>query len=155
MTFNQEWEQLKKDASDRLQLASAGVTKGDNGRGELRSSRTAWNQASQGVGSVIGIMRSAVGGLTEGQRGAGGGDAAMEGLLSAVTQGSVYRSWQRKIELLHRECDELKGKLEKSGNAFYYTDSAIKDAFTEQQTRPDEKPDTGRPAPGEGGQSRW
>ncbi|MFE6778671.1 hypothetical protein [Streptomyces sp. NPDC057702] len=155
MTFDQEWAELTGEASARLRLAGAGEPGGAGAQGELRQSRRAWSQAAEGVRAVGGDLRAAVGGLSEGQRGAGGADAAVAGLLSATVQASVFQSWKHKVELMRRECDEVRGKMTKAAQAYYQTNDEIKDAFEKRDTTSDDRPEIGRPTPGEGGQSRW
>lgn len=98
-----------------------------------------------------GDLRTAVSGLSEGQHGAGSGDAGVTGLLSATAQGSVFRSWKRKVELMQRECDDVQGKMEKAAQSYYRTDDAVKDAFKSRDAAPDDQPEVCR----QGGQSRW
>lgn len=152
MTFQQEWAEIKGETATRLRLASS---EGEGGDGQLRQSKRAWSQASAGIREVAGDLRSAFGGLSAGQDGAGGGEASVVGLLSATVQRSVYESWKRKVELLQRECGDVQGKMSKAAQLYYQTDHAIKDAFTGRPPAEGEQAGVGRPTPGEGGQSRW
>ncbi|GAA4702714.1 hypothetical protein GCM10023324_66980 [Streptomyces youssoufiensis] len=155
VTFDQEWAELKGEASTRLRLASADGPGGGDAQGQLRQSQRAWSQASEGVRAVRGDLRTAMSGLSEEQRGTGSGDAGVTGLLSATAQRSVFQLWKRKVELMQRECDDVQGKMEKAAQSYYRTDDAVKDAFKSRDAAPDDQPGVGRPTPGEGGQSRW
>ncbi|MFJ5678602.1 hypothetical protein [Streptomyces sp. NPDC093097] len=138
MTFEEEWAELKKETSVRMNLTGAGGEgpSPGGGKGDLLSPRQVWNQGSQAVGSVHVNLKAALRALETKQDGVVSGGNGLAGLRSASSQLSVYRSWQQRLDLVSRECEELKGKLQKSGDAFYKTDEAIKDAFQEQKSMP-------------------
>ncbi|MFB6572541.1 MULTISPECIES: hypothetical protein [Streptomyces] len=138
MTFEEEWAELKHENSVRMNLAGAGGEdwSSGGGQGDLRSSRQAWSQGSQAVGSVHVNLKAALRDLETKQDGIVSGSSGVDGLRSVASQLSVYQSWQQRLDLVSRECEELKDKLQKSGDAFYKTDEAIKEAFQEQKTTP-------------------
>lgn len=139
MSFDEEWAGLKADASARLQLAGAGDDPGwATGRdgGGLKTAKSPWTRASTGVGEVRGSLGSALGTLTDEQKGAGTGDAGVDGFTSTAAQHSVYNSWKTRLDLVGRECEELRDKLAKAGNDHYKNDQAIGDAFRETRTKP-------------------
>ncbi|MFE1175297.1 hypothetical protein [Streptomyces sp. NPDC058773] len=135
MTFEAEWAELKRESSVGVKPAGAG---GENwgsqgGEGDLRSARQAWSKGARALGSLHVNLKGALRQLEGKQHGAGSG---VEGLRSTASHLSAYHSWQRRIDLVSRECEELKGKLQKAGDAFYKTDAAISEAFQEQRTVP-------------------
>ncbi|MFE7318493.1 hypothetical protein ACFU7T_36150 [Streptomyces sp. NPDC057555] len=138
MTFEEEWAELKRETSVRMNLAGIGGDDSSSGGGQadLRSSQQVWNQGSQEVGSVHVNLKAALRDLEAKQHGVASGSSGVDGLRSVASQLSVYQSWQQRLDLVSRECEELKDKLQKSGNAFYKTDEAIKDAFQEQKSAP-------------------
>lgn len=152
MTFDAEWAELKRESSVRMRLAGAGGAgwNAGGGEGDLRSSRQVWNKGAQALGSVHVNLKSALRELESKQHGAGKGSSGVEGLRSAASYHSAYQSWQRRLDLVSRECDELMDKLKKSGDAFYKTDAAIREAFHRQKTTPAKEPGTGRTAQGRG-----
>lgn len=144
MTFESEWAQIKRDTSVHMSLASADGEPGDpfssqSGQGELHASREAWEKASEAVGSVQANLKTALGELEKKQDGLVG----QGGLESTGAHAAVHRSWRRKLDLVGRECGELKDKLAKSGDAYYKSEDAIKAAFQAQQTKPTEDPPSG------------
>ena len=148
MSFESEWAEIKRDTSARMNLNSTnGKTEAPfSGQGELQASKQAWSNASEGIGTVQSNLKTALGELEAKQQGVKSGGAGMEGLASAAAYADVYRSWQRKLDLISRECGELKDKLQKSGDAYYKGEVAIQQAFQEQKTLPIEDSPTGGPA---------
>ncbi|MFF8789988.1 hypothetical protein [Streptomyces sp. NPDC015125] len=148
MTFEAEWAEIKRESSARMSLASAGGEGWslDGGTGDLRSSRQAWSRGAQAVGSLRENLKSALSAL-ESRHDVGGSEA--EGLRSIASHLSAYQSWQRRLDLVSRECNELKDKLQKTGDAFYKTDAAIGEAFHEQMTVPVKRPGAGTHGRGE------
>ncbi|MGH3311325.1 MAG: hypothetical protein ACRDP3_12185 [Streptomyces sp.] len=102
------------------------------------------------MGEIQQAMKSADRMLQDGQAGVGKGDAGVDGLASTAAQRSVLRSWERRLDLVARECAELKGKLEKAGDDHYKNDSDVRAAFKEQLTKPREH----EPQP-HGSDRRW
>ncbi|MFJ5591005.1 hypothetical protein ACIQCG_14740 [Streptomyces noursei] len=152
MTFEEEWAELKRETSVRMNLAGAGREdwSSEGGQGDLRSSRQVWNQSSQAVGSVHVNLQAALRDLETKQDGVLSGSSGVDGLRSVASQLSVYRSWQQRLDLVSRECEELKDKLQKSGDAFYKTDEAIKNALQEQKTMPRNGASIGNSSKGKG-----
>ncbi|MFF2811810.1 hypothetical protein ACFVT2_32485 [Streptomyces sp. NPDC058000] len=152
MTFEEEWAELKGETSVRMNLAGTGGEgwSSGGGQGDLRSSPQVWSQGSQAVGSVHVNLKAALRDLETKQDGVVSGSSGVDGLRSGASQLSVFQSWQQRLDLVSRECEELKDKLQKSGNAFYKTDEAIKDAFQEQKTTPKSGAGNGNSSEGRG-----
>ncbi|WP_208882770.1 hypothetical protein [Streptomyces armeniacus] len=137
--------------SVRTSLASAG-NGGDGGPwGSMKSDKTLWTGASDGVGSLQGTLKKGTAKLTEHQAGLGASDRTVTGFLTGSAQMTVYESWERYLDLISRECGELKGKLEKAGDDHYKNEEAIKHAFEQQQTKPVESDPGGGGHPSTGG----
>lgn len=151
MTFEADWAELKRESSARTSRAGAGGEgwNSDGGAGDLRSSRQAWSRSAQAVGSLRGNLKSALRALESRHDVGGSGGSEAEGLRSVASHLSAYQSWQRRLDLVSRECDELKDKLQKTGDAFYKTDAAIGEAFHEQKTVPVKRPGAGSHGRGE------
>ncbi|MCT2592066.1 hypothetical protein LHJ74_19530 [Streptomyces sp. N2-109] len=105
--------------------------------GGMKSDRELWTSASEGVNSLHQSLKRATAQLDEQQAGLGAGTAPVTGLTSGTAQLAAYRSWERYLRLLGRECAELTGKLHKAGNDHYKNDQATGHAFAEQLTRPE------------------
>ncbi|MCZ0976050.1 hypothetical protein O1L55_41820 [Streptomyces albulus] len=138
MTFEEEWAELKRETSVRMSLASTGGEGGSSGggQGNLRSSRQVWHKGAQAVGSLQTNLKAALRELESRHDTAGSAASGVGGLRSAVSHLSAYQSWQRRLDLVSRECEELRDKLQKSGDAFYKSDAEIGQAFHEQKTVP-------------------
>ncbi|MFB6607873.1 hypothetical protein [Streptomyces noursei] len=138
MTFEEEWAELKRDASVRMSLASTDGEGGSSGSGQgnLRSSRPVWHKGAQAVGSLQTNLKAALRELESKHDTAGGAASGVDGLRSAASHLSAYQSWQRRLDLVSRECEELRDKLQKSGDAFYKSDAEIGAAFREQKAAP-------------------
>ncbi|MEW1660624.1 hypothetical protein [Streptomyces sp. NPDC093707] len=137
MTFEEEWAELKRETAVRMNLASAvGENRNSGGQGTLRSSRQVWHKGAQVVGSLQTNLKAALRELESKQDGAGSGAGGVDGLRSAASHLSAYQSWQRRLDLVSRECEELKGKLQKSGDSFYKSDAEVGEAFREQKSLP-------------------
>ncbi|GGX48206.1 hypothetical protein [Streptomyces noursei] len=138
MTFEEEWAELKRETSVRMNLASTGGEGGSSGggQGNLRSSRQVWHKGAQAVGSLQTNLKAALRELESKHDTAGGAVGGVDGLRSASSHLSAYQSWQRRLDLVSRECEELRDKLQKSGDAFYKSDAEIGEAFREQKSVP-------------------
>ncbi|RXS85334.1 hypothetical protein EST92_08325 [Streptomyces sp. TM32] len=146
MTFEEEWAELKRENSVRMNLAgTGGASWNSGGQGTLRSSRQVWHKGAQGVGSLQTNLKAALRELESKQDGAGSGNRGVDGLRSTASHFSAYQSWQRRLDLVSRECEELRDKLQKSGDAFYTSDGAISEAFREQKTVPMKSAGAGHP----------
>ncbi|MER6047259.1 hypothetical protein ABT168_07275 [Streptomyces sp. NPDC001793] len=137
MTFEEEWAELKRETSVRMNLAGTGGESWNSGsQGTLRSSREVWHKGAQAVGSLQTNLKAALRELESKHDTAGSGASGVDGLRSAASHLSAYQSWQRRLDLVSRECEELRDKLQKSGDAFYKSDAEIGEAFHEQKTVP-------------------
>ncbi|MFH8554426.1 hypothetical protein [Streptomyces celluloflavus] len=138
MTFEAEWAELKRESSVRMRLAGAGGKNWNSsgGQGTLRSSQQVWREGAQAVGSLQTNLKAALRELESKHDAADSGASGVGGLRSAVSHLSAYQSWQRRLDLVSRECEELREKLQKSGDAFYKSDAGIGEAFREQKTMP-------------------
>src|SRR5690606_20911262 len=127
VSIESEWAEIKRDTSARMSLNSAnGQAEAPfSGLGELQGSKHARSNASEGIGAVQSNLKTALGELEAKQLSVKSSGAGMEGLASAAAYADVYRSWQRKLDLVSRECGELKDKLQKSGDAYYKGEAAI------------------------------
>lgn len=133
------------------------VTTGSGGSGGMSSDRKLWSRAGADVQSLHGNVKKAVGQLDEGQKGFSANATAVTGFVTGAEQMSVHRTWDRYLDLIRRETDELAGKLEKAGDDHYKNEEGIEAAFKQQQTKPEESrpahgghPSTGgRPTQGE------
>ncbi|MDT3396820.1 hypothetical protein RKE29_09220 [Streptomyces sp. B1866] len=155
MSFGAEWTEGRGQEPGRMNLAGVdGGTGGSpGGTGRLRSTHQAWRGAAEGVGEARVNLRKAEGELARRLTHQGGG-AGAEGLASVASHRSVHQSWLRRLDLVGRECEELKDKLRKAADAYYKTDGAIKEAFQEQRTTPQESSGR-RPHQGPGGETAW
>lgn len=130
---------------------------GSGGSGGLSSDRKLWSGAGEDVRSLQGSLKKAVGRLDDGQKGFSANATVVTGFLTGAEQMSVHETWERYLDLIHRETGELAGKLEKAGDDHYKNDEAVEDAFMQQQTKPEDPRSThgghpsagGRPAQGE------
>lgn len=136
MTFDEEWAQLKADAVTRMKLAAAGEG-GGSGDGDLKTSKLAWNKAATSINELRGDLKKATVKLDDGQTGLGPGDNTVTGFVTGSAQIGVYRTWQRYLDLVGRECGEVAGKLRHVGNDLYKNDQAITEAFNRQITKPE------------------
>ncbi|MFI6205639.1 hypothetical protein ACIBAI_04480 [Streptomyces sp. NPDC051041] len=128
-----EWERLKAAAAERQsadtrlnsvtsgQGAAGGGGSGNSGR--LRSSKSAWNRAGQGVGSLQEDIGKAMTKLEDGQKGLTDG----AGCLTTAAQREVYGSWERYVKRVSGRCGKLAGIMEKVGSDLLKTDEAIRD----------------------------
>ncbi|MBW1600096.1 hypothetical protein [Streptomyces sp. JJ38] len=148
-TLVQESEPRGSATEVHTSLASAdgswNSTAGPNGGGpSLRSATKLWTTAAEGVGSLRDNLRTGITRLDEGQKGMSAGDRTATGLLTGSAQATVHDSWDRYLDLIKREADELGDKLTKAGNDHYKNEEATAAAFRQQQTKPEE------PGPGSG-----
>ncbi|WP_405678182.1 hypothetical protein OG292_28100 [Streptomyces sp. NBC_01511] len=148
MTFDEEWAQLKAEAATRMNLAAAGDG-GGSGDGDLKTSKAAWSRAATSIAELRGDLKKATVKLDDGQAGLGGSDNTVTGFVTGSAQTGVYQTWWRYLNLVGRECGEVAGKLRHVGNDLYKNDQAIREAFNQQVTKPEEPvPGGGHPSTG-------
>ncbi|MFI0976124.1 hypothetical protein ACH4SP_03740 [Streptomyces sp. NPDC021093] len=120
----EEWEQLKATTAEqhttRMQLnqVDPGVA-GDTGT--LVSNKAAWAKAGQDIGSFQEGISTALGKLSEGQKGL----VADAGCETAGAQKEVHDSWEAYVKSVSGRCGKLAGLLEKIGNDQVKTDQAV------------------------------
>ncbi|MEU7178460.1 MULTISPECIES: hypothetical protein [Streptomyces] len=138
MTFEEEWAELKRESSVRMDLASAGSESQNSGGGQgtLRSSQQVWHKGAKAMESLQTNLKAALRELESKQEGVGSGHSGVDGLRSTASHLGAHQSWQRRLDLVSRECEELRGKLQKSGDSFYKSDAEVGEAFHEQKTLP-------------------
>lgn len=136
MTFDEEWAQLKADAATRMNLATADGR--DSGDGDLKTSKVAWSKAATSVAELRGDLKKATVKLDDGQTGLRPSDNTVTGFVTGSAQFGVYRTWQRYLNLVGRECGEVAGKLRHAGNDLYKNDQAIQEAFNQQVAKPED-----------------
>lgn len=147
-SFDEEWAQIKQDVSGQMQLAGAGEDEwGDSS--ELASSRKAWTSAAEGVRGLRSSLRTAKSTLDTKTEGSGG--AGSEGFWCSVSLGQLLTSWGDQLDLIGRECGEFAGKLEKAGSDHYANDEAVRDAFKEQLSKPQDSAYPQGRGPAQGG----
>ena len=119
-----EWEQLKTAAANRhsahIQLNH--VPSAPGGPGTLVSNKPAWSKAGQAVGSLSGSISTALGKLTDGQKGL----VAETGCQTSGAQKEVHDSWDRYVKAVSGRCGRLSDLLDKVGNDQLKTDEAVK-----------------------------
>ncbi|GJF19081.1 MULTISPECIES: hypothetical protein [Streptomyces] len=126
-----EWEQLKAAAAERQSAhmrlnqlpdgqGGAGGTYGPPS-GRLRSDKSAWSKAGEGLEELRTNIGKALTKLEESQTGLGKASA----FLTAAAQKGVFDSWQRRVKDIDELCDGLAGVLEKTGSDQLRTDQAI------------------------------
>ncbi|MFH9731396.1 hypothetical protein [Streptomyces sp. NPDC017260] len=128
-----EWEQLKAAAVERqsahMQLNQLPADQGGSGEGgaygppsgKLRSDKSAWSKAGEGLGEVQTNIGKALSKLGASQTGLDEGSA----FLTAAAQKGVFDSWERRVKDIDEWCEGLAGVLEKTGNDQLRTDQAI------------------------------
>jgi hypothetical protein len=128
-----EWEQLKAAAAERqstrMQLNQLPADQGGTGgggtygppSGRLRSDKSAWSEAGEGLGELKTSIGKALTKLEESQTGLDKGSAC----LTAAAQKAVFDSWERRVNDIDEWCAGLAGVLEKTGNDQLRTDQAI------------------------------
>ncbi|MCZ7416340.1 MULTISPECIES: hypothetical protein [unclassified Streptomyces] len=151
-TLIQGSEPRDAGAEVHLSLASADGPGNDTsgpagGPPSLKSGTKLWNTASEGVGALRGNLGTAITRLDESQNGMSTGDKAATGFLTGSAQSTVHHSWDRYLDLIRREADELGDKLTKAGNDHYKNEEATAAAFRQQQTRPVESGPGSAPPP--------
>ncbi|WP_438293282.1 hypothetical protein [Streptomyces sp. HUAS TT7] len=139
-SFEEEWAQLKRDAT-AMRLASA--AQADVGTADVKVSRAAWTSAGRAVGELAGDVKKALGSLDQGQQGLATGG----GVDSAAAQAEVYQSWKTYLDKVSGRCSKLQGGLERAGNDLFLTDKAIEGIFDEMGKQYED-------TPGVGGQGR-
>ncbi|WP_063731035.1 hypothetical protein [Streptomyces sp. RTd22] len=134
-TFEAEWAQMKREASGEtgMSLASADTKPnwGQGGSGGVRSSKSAWTAAGEGVGKLRGNIRTALTKLEEEQSGLGAGSETGGGIECAVAQREIYRSWKRYLKGVSGKCGTFQDRLEKAGDHHYKNDAAIEREFSQ------------------------
>ncbi|MBQ0828646.1 hypothetical protein [Streptomyces tagetis] len=130
----EEWEQLKAAAAERqsahTQLNQLPADQGGTSpsatygppSGRLRSDKTAWSKAGEGLGELRTGMGKALKKLEDAQTGLDKKGA----FLTATAQLGVFDSWERRAKDIGEWCDGLAGVLEKTGNDQLRTDEAIR-----------------------------
>ncbi len=128
-----EWEQLKAAAAERqsahMQLNQLPTERGGGGggvtygppSGRLRSDKSAWSKAGEGVSELRTNLGRALIELEDSQTGL---DKTSAFLTAAAVKG-VFDSWERRVRDIDEWCDGLAGVLEKTGNDQLRTDQAI------------------------------
>ncbi|MGD9482159.1 hypothetical protein WDH52_02690 [Streptomyces sp. TRM70308] len=124
------------EAATSLASADAGW-KETGAPGGLKSDTELWSGAAEGVSALRGTVKKAIDQLSDGQKGLGAGDEAVTGLITGSAQLGVYRTWERYLDLLGRECGELSDKLRKAGSDHYGNEEATRAAFQRQLTKPE------------------
>ncbi|MEV7792600.1 hypothetical protein AB0O68_11520 [Streptomyces sp. NPDC087512] len=128
-----EWEQLKTAVAERgpahMQLNQLPADQGGTGAGgthgppsgRLRSDKSAWSKAGEGLGELRTNLGKALTKLEESQTGLAKGSAS----LAVGAQKGVFDSWKRRVKDIDEWCEGLAGVLEKTGNDQLRTDQAI------------------------------
>jgi hypothetical protein len=144
----EEWEQLKAAAEEQqsahmrlnqLPADQGGTTSsGTYGppAGKLRSDKTVWSKAGEGVGDLRDNVGKALTKLEDKQTGLD----RETGCLTAAAQQSVHDSWRRRLEDVSELCDGLAGVLKKTGNDQLRTDAAIKAEIAGLRVTSDDAP---------------
>ena len=146
----EEWEELKATAverhSTRMRLNQLPADQGGSGTsspsapsGKLRSDKSAWSKAGEGVGDLRDNTGRALAKLEHGQTGLGQGSEC----LTAAAQKGVYDSWERRLKDVAELCDGLAGVLEKTGNDQLRTDEAIRAEIAKLKVHSEETPASG------------
>ncbi|POX41812.1 hypothetical protein C3486_07670 [Streptomyces sp. Ru73] len=124
MSFDHEWAQLKRGSAAGVRLDSTAAPAA-GGQGGLKSSKSAWTKAGEGVGSLQGSIGKALSELEGGRKGLG----KDSGCLTAAAQRDVHESWERYVRDVRKRCSALQEVLQKTGDHFYKNDEATKGAF--------------------------
>ncbi|MFJ1645524.1 hypothetical protein [Streptomyces sp. NPDC088258] len=139
-SFETEWAQLKQDAATRtaLRLASAeGATGGSSG--DVRSKRSAWTAAANGVGELRTGTAEARTALGKGQEGLG----TEAGVESAAAQAVVFRSWDAYLTKVSGRCTAITEQLRKAGGDLHGNDEAVKQEFDRLKAAYEDTPAVG------------
>ncbi|MGW1808300.1 hypothetical protein [Streptomyces sp. NPDC002078] len=119
-----EWEQLKASAANRhgAHMELNHVPSDPGGSGTLVSNKPAWSKAGQAVGSLTGSITTALGKLTDGQKGL----VTETDCQTSGAQKEVHDSWDRYVKAVSGRCTRLSELLEKVGNDLLKTDESVK-----------------------------
>lgn len=136
MSFETEWAQCKRQASENIETQTNLAHAADDGsRAEttspspnVRSSKAAWTTASESVGGLCKNIRTALNNLEDGQKGLGNGDQA-GATQSGPAQRDVYASWKRYLEDVSGRCDTLRGRMAKAGRSHHGNDDNVHGIF--------------------------
>lgn len=143
----EEWEQLKaataEQHSTQMQLNQVEPDSG-GGTGNLVSNKAAWAKAGQDIGSLREGIGTALGKLSEGQKGLG----ADTGCQTSAAQKEVQDSWESYLKSVSRRCGSLAGLLEKIGNDQLTTDKAVMTEIGGLKVEYDDTPSVGGPGGG-------
>ncbi|MEV5876061.1 hypothetical protein AB0L75_17855 [Streptomyces sp. NPDC052101] len=119
-----EWEQLKAAAANgqgaHMQLNHVPPEPG--GSGTLVTNKPAWSKAGQAVGTLSSSITTALGKLTDGQKGL----VAESGCQTSGAQKEVHDSWDRYVKAVSGRCTRLSDLLGKVGSDLLKTDESVK-----------------------------
>ncbi|MEU6016511.1 hypothetical protein ABZ826_21325 [Streptomyces sp. NPDC047515] len=107
-----------------MQLNQAGKGLSSSSEG-VKSNKTAWIRAGEGVGVLGGNVKSTLSKLEQEKT----GTEVNREVLSAVAQQEVYQSWNEYLTKVRGRCGALRNLLEKTGHDQFKNDDAIREAF--------------------------
>ncbi|WP_206442001.1 hypothetical protein [Streptomyces boncukensis] len=121
---------------DGLRLASAGGKPGwagggdgaDGGESGVKSEKSAWTEAGNGVNALRGNIKKALARMEKEQAGLGAGAEAGD-LQCAAAQRELHRSWTGYLKKVSGRCGTLRGCLEGAGSGHHHNNQAVADSF--------------------------
>lgn len=117
-----EWEQLKSDATQRMQIDHVAPDPGGGSDPDLRITKGPWTKAS----GVAGELRTATAsGLTDLTTAHDGIRAATEGFTSTTALEAILPTWEKRLTAVRNECGRLDTSLAKTGRDFGEVDASV------------------------------
>ncbi|MEW2274857.1 hypothetical protein [Streptomyces griseofuscus] len=124
-----EWEQLKTDAAQRIQIDHLADPGGGGSTGtpggstpDLKASKGPWTKAS-GVAQDLRTVTNA--GLTELKTAHEGVKGGTDGFTSTAALSEILPAWEKRLTSVRNECDRLHGALAMTGRDFGEIDPAV------------------------------
>ncbi|MHB9860119.1 amino acid ABC transporter permease [Streptomyces sp. YIM S03343] len=141
-----EWEQLKADAAQRMQIdhvpdqGGGGSSSSSGGSApDLKASKGPWTKASTVAEELQTATNS---GLTELKTAHEGVKGGTDGFASTAALNEILPTWEKRLTSVRNECDRLHGALAKTGRDFGEVDPAVADKINGVKTG--DKPDWAR-----------
>ncbi|RDG38982.1 hypothetical protein [Streptomyces corynorhini] len=140
-SFETEWTRLKQDAATRSvrRLASADAAAAGGGSGDVKSTKSAWTAAGNGVGGLRAGITEARSALDRGQEGL----RTAGGVGSAAAQAVVFRSWDAYLKKVSGRCTALAQQLRTAGSDLHGSDKAVEQDFARLRAAYEDTPAVG------------